>query len=40
VTTSPRYDWTSLSGLALIALAIVSVVLMAAWWRGGLRHKT
>ena len=36
----PRYDWTSLSGLALIALAIVSVVLMIAWWRGGLRHKT
>ena len=37
---SPAYDWTSLSGLALIALAIVSVVLMAAWWRGGLRHKS
>jgi cytochrome c oxidase assembly protein subunit 15 len=37
---SPRYDWTSLTGLALIALAIVSVVLMVAWWRGGLRHKT
>jgi cytochrome c oxidase assembly protein subunit 15 len=36
----PGYDWTSLSGLALIALAIVSVVLMVAWWRGGLRHKT
>jgi len=35
-----RYDWTSLSGLALIALAIVSVVLMIAWWRGGLRHKS
>ena len=34
------YDWTSLTGLALIALAIVSVVLMAAWWRGGLRHKS
>ncbi len=33
-------DWTSLSGLALIALAIVSVVLMFAWWRSGLRHKT
>ncbi len=35
----PRYDWTSLPGLALIALAIVSGVLMVAWWRGGLRHK-
>ena len=34
------YDWTSLTGLALIALALVSVVLMAAWWRGGLRHKS
>ncbi len=33
-------DWTSLSGLALIALAIASVVLMAAWWRGGLRHRS
>jgi cytochrome c oxidase assembly protein subunit 15 len=40
VTIAPAYDWTSLSGLALIALAIVSVVLMAAWWRGGLRHKS
>jgi cytochrome c oxidase assembly protein subunit 15 len=37
---APRYDWTSLTGLALIALAIVSVVLMIAWWRGGLRHKS
>ena len=36
----PRYDWTSLTGLALIALAIVSVVLLVAWWRGGLRHRT
>ncbi|MFL6695928.1 MAG: COX15/CtaA family protein [Vitreoscilla sp.] len=35
-----RYDWTSLSGLALIALAVASVVLMVAWWRGGLRHKS
>ncbi len=34
------YDWTSLTGLALIALAIVSVVLMIAWWRGGLRHQS
>jgi cytochrome c oxidase assembly protein subunit 15 len=37
---TPRYDWSSLTGLALIALAIASVVLMAAWWRGGLRHRT
>ena len=37
---SPRYDWTSLTGLALIALAIVSVVLMIVWWRGGLRRKS
>ncbi len=37
---APRYDWTSITGLALIALAIVSVVLMIAWWRGGLRHKS
>ncbi len=35
-----RYDGTSLAGLALIALAIVSVVLMVAWWRGGLRHRS
>ena len=35
-----RYHWTSITGLALIALAIVSVVLMVAWWRGGLRHKS
>jgi cytochrome c oxidase assembly protein subunit 15 len=32
--------WTSLSGLVLIALAIVSVLLMVAWWRGRLRHRT
>ena len=40
LNSAPRYDWTSLTGLALIALAIVSVVLMVAWWRGGLRHKS
>jgi len=34
------YGWTSLTGLALIALAIVSVMLMIAWWRGGLRRKS
>ena len=40
MTAVPRYDWTSITGLALIALAIVSVVLMVGWWRGGLRHKS
>jgi cytochrome c oxidase assembly protein subunit 15 len=40
VNAPAAYDWTSLTGLALIALAIVSVVLMAAWWRGGLRHRS
>jgi len=40
VTAAPAYDWHSLTGLALIALAIVSVVLMLAWWRGGLRHQS
>ena len=32
--------WSSLPGLAVIAFSIVSVLLMMAWWRGGLRHKT
>ena len=32
--------WSSLPGLAGIAFSIVSVLLMMAWWRGGLRHKT
>ncbi|MET0382864.1 MAG: COX15/CtaA family protein, partial [Burkholderiaceae bacterium] len=36
---APAYDWRSLAGLALIALAIVSALLMAAWWRGGLRRR-
>ena len=40
MSVAPRYDWTSLTGLALIALAIVSVVLMIAWWRGGLCRKS
>ena len=40
MSKATAYDWTSLTGLALIALAVVSVVLMAAWWRGGLRHKS
>jgi heme a synthase len=34
------YDWTSLTGLALIALAVASALLMVAWWRGGLRRKS
>jgi heme a synthase len=34
------FDGTSLTGLALIALAVASVVLMIAWWRGGLRRKS
>ena len=34
------YGWTSLPGLVLIAVGIVSIVLMAAWWRGGLRRKS
>jgi len=40
VNSGVAYDWTSLTGLASIALAIVSAVLMIAWWRGGLRHKS
>ena len=34
------YDWTSLPGLVLIAVGIVSIVLMAAWWRGALGRKS
>ena len=33
-------DWASLPGLAIIAVSIVSVLLMAAWWRGGLRQRS
>ena len=40
MSSGVAYDWHSLSGLVSIALAIVSVVLMIAWWRGGLRHKS
>jgi cytochrome c oxidase assembly protein subunit 15 len=40
VNAAPRYDWTSLTGLALIALALASVLLMLAWWRKGLRHQS
>ena len=32
--------WASLPGLAVIAVSIVSVLLMVAWWRGGLRRKS
>lgn len=37
---TPAYAWNSLPGLVLIALGLVSIVLMFAWWRGGLRHKS
>ena len=37
---TPAYDWHSIPGVALIGLALVSVVLMIAWWRGGLRRKS
>jgi cytochrome c oxidase assembly protein subunit 15 len=40
VNPVPGNDWTSLSGLVLIALVIVSVLLVVAWWRGRLRHRT
>ena len=40
MTSGVAYDGSSLTGLALIALAIVSVVLMVAWWRGGLRRRS
>ena len=31
--------WNSLPGLALIALTLASLILLAAWWRGGLRQR-
>jgi cytochrome c oxidase assembly protein subunit 15 len=37
--TGVAYDWASLAGLSLIAVTIVSIVLMIAWWRGSLRHR-
>jgi cytochrome c oxidase assembly protein subunit 15 len=39
MTGGTAYDWQAITGLALIALALASVVLMAAWWRGSLRHR-
>ena len=32
--------WASLPGLTVIAVSIVSLLLMVAWWRGGLRRKS
>jgi cytochrome c oxidase assembly protein subunit 15 len=37
---TPATAWSSLPGLVLIALGLVSIVLMVAWWRGGLRRKS
>jgi cytochrome c oxidase assembly protein subunit 15 len=34
------YGWQSIAGLAGIALTILSIVLMIAWWRGSLRRKS
>jgi cytochrome c oxidase assembly protein subunit 15 len=39
MTAGTAYDWQAITGLALIALALASVVLMVAWWRGSLRHR-
>ena len=33
------YSSSALAGLAFIALTIASMVLMIAWWRGGLRRR-
>jgi len=38
--SSPAYDWQAITGLALIALAVASVILMVAWWRGSLRRRS
>jgi cytochrome c oxidase assembly protein subunit 15 len=34
------FSWASVAGLSLIALTIVSILLMIAWWRGSLRRKS
>jgi cytochrome c oxidase assembly protein subunit 15 len=39
MSATPSVAWSSLPGLVLIALGIVSALLMAAWWRGGLRRR-
>jgi heme a synthase len=36
----PAFAWGSLPGLAGIVAGIVSLLLMTAWWRGGLRRKS
>jgi len=33
-------SWGSLPGLAMIAISLVSLVLLLAWWRGGLRRRS
>ncbi len=40
VNLIPRHDLAFLTGLGQIVLAIVSVILVIAWWRGGLRDKS
>ncbi len=40
MTLFPRHDLAFLTGLGQIVLAIVSVILVIAWWRGGLRDKS
>lgn len=39
MNATPPVAWSSLPGLAMIALTIVSIVLMIAWWHGGLRRR-
>jgi cytochrome c oxidase assembly protein subunit 15 len=40
VTSGVAYDAATLAGLGSIALALVSALLLVAWWRGGLRRRT